>query len=273
MAYSAQGTLESHPFYASEDQVLRKSLCYNVEIRALCRLKWSHEAGPSSEWPLDLAYKPLLKGKNLAGVARGLFHEAILETVRKVLVVSSISALGCLLRAYFPRPALLSISGDVRVFRCLEGELILNVEKSTKEESIVAKYKSKHHQKVREGSGKSFLLHAVNVSELANSGYSRQSMDWHFFRSNCALQVLTGRVEVGLSSLRLTTPDCFHRRVCHLVLDHPLQTEARIVRELVLVCKKLDLTQQVCKKRSSTRKSWGRSLVIAHGAFLSIDRI
>ena len=51
-------------------------------------------------------------------------------------------------------------------------------------------------------------------------------------------------VEVGLSSLRLRTPDCFHRRVCHPDLDHPLQTEARIVRELVLVCKKLDLTEQ-----------------------------
>lgn len=139
--------------------------------------------------------------------------------------------------------------------------MILNVEKSTKEESIVAKYKPKHYQKVREGAEKFPPpgIH-VNVSELADSGYSRQSMDWHFFRSGCALQVLTGRVEVGLSSLRLTTPDCFHRRVCHPDLDHPLQTEARIVRELVLVCKKLDLTEQVCKKRSSTRESWGRSL-------------
>lgn len=71
---------------------------------------------------------------------------------------------------------------------------------------------------------------------------SQWSMDWHFFRSGCALQVLTGRVEVGLSSLRLTTPDCFHRRVCHPDLDHPLQTEARIVRELVLVCKKKSST-------------------------------
>ena len=88
-----------------------------------------------------------------------------------------------------------------------------------------------------------------------------------------ALQVLTGRVEVGLSSLRLTTPDCFHRCVCH----PPLQTEARIVRELVLVCKKLDLTEQVCKKRSATRdrESLGEKLgtdFIARGAFLSIDR-
>lgn len=157
--------------------------------------------------------------------------------------------------------------------------MILNVEKSTKEESIVAKYKPKHHQKVREGAEKFPPpgIH-VNVSELADSGYSRQSMDWHFFRSGCALQVLTGRVEVGLSSLRLTTPDCFHRRVCHPDLDHPLQTEARIVRELVLVCKKkLDLTEQVCKKRSSTRESLGEKLgtdfiAIARGAFLSIDR-
>ncbi|KAI5675397.1 hypothetical protein M9H77_06347 [Catharanthus roseus] len=208
---------------ASEDQVLRKTLSYNVDI-------------------------------------------------------SSVSALGCLLRAYFPRPALLSIFGNVRVFRCRgplpsEGELILNVDKLTKEESIVAKYKPKHHPKVNEGSGKSFLLQAVNVSELTNSGYSCQSMDWHFFHSDCAPQVLTGQVEVGLSNLRLTTSDCFHRRVCHPDLDHPLQTEARIVRELVLVCKKPDLTEQVCKKRSSTRKSWERSLVIARGAFLSIDRI
>ncbi|KAI5664358.1 hypothetical protein M9H77_23681 [Catharanthus roseus] len=80
--------------------------------------------------------------------------------------------------------------------------------------------------------------------ELDDSGYSHQSMDWHFFHSNYALQVLTGRVKVRLSSLRLTTPDCFHKRVCHPDLDHPLQTEARIVRELVLVCKKLDLTEQ-----------------------------
>lgn len=55
--------------------------------------------------------------------------------------------------------------------------MILNVEKSTKEESIVAKYKPKHHQKVREGAEKFPPpgIH-VNVSELADSGYSRQSM-------------------------------------------------------------------------------------------------
>ncbi|KAI5672824.1 hypothetical protein M9H77_13188 [Catharanthus roseus] len=181
--------------------------------RALCSLKWSREADPSSEWPLDLAYRPLLKGKNSAGVARGLFHEAILETVRKVSVARLV----------------------VYLWRRSEGELILNVEKSTKEASIIATYKPKHYQKVREGSGKSFLLQAVNVSELADSGYSHQSMNWYFFRSDCALQVLTERVEVGLSSLRPKTPDCFHRHVYHPDLDHPLQTEARIVRELGLL--------------------------------------
>ncbi|KAI5641197.1 hypothetical protein M9H77_00317 [Catharanthus roseus] len=96
----------------------------------------------SQEWPLDLAYRPLLKGKNSAGVARGLFHEAILETVRKVSVV--------------------------RV----------------------------------------------------------QSMDWHFFRSDCALRVLTGRVEVGLSNLRLTTPDCFHRRDTGLSFFRPISSQS-----------------------------------------------
>jgi hypothetical protein len=62
--------------------------------------------------------------------------------------------------------------------------------------SSPAKYKPKHHKKVREGAEKFPPpgIH-VNVSELADSGYSRQSMDWHFFRSGCALQVLTGRVE------------------------------------------------------------------------------
>lgn len=41
--------------------------------------------------------------------------------------------------------------------------------------------------------------------------------------------------------------------------------------ELFLVCKKLDLTEQVCKKRSSTRESLGEKLgtdLIARGAFL-----